>query len=140
MMTRKTIAKTVKTKIPATLRELPKRRAVNPKAPPPTVAKSMKAEAADIKVEKPRRKRVTFRFEGKPGVDVRLAGSFNGWDPSAHSLSPVKGNGTYVATLLLLPGSHEYKFVVDGQWVNDSRCTERVLNGHGTQNSVIEIR
>ena len=32
------------------------------------------------KIERPRRKRGTFRFEARPESDVRLAGTFHNWD------------------------------------------------------------
>ncbi len=91
------------------------------------------------RTERPRRKRVTFRFEGEPECDVRLAGSFNNWDADAKPLTRRNGNGTYSATLLLSPGRHEYKFVVNGEWRVDPQCPETVPNGHGSRNSVINV-
>jgi 1,4-alpha-glucan branching enzyme len=91
------------------------------------------------KIERPRRKRVTFRFEAGPESDVRLAGTFNNWDPAAHPLTRRNGNSTYSASLLLPPGRHEYKFVVNGEWQCDPACAEQVANEHGTLNSVIHV-
>jgi 1,4-alpha-glucan branching enzyme len=83
---------------------------------------------------------VVFQFEGGPGNDVRLAGSFNGWDPEARRLTRKNGNGTYATTLLLPRGRHEYKFLVNGEWQCDPACPNWVPNEHGTLNSVVEIR
>lgn len=91
------------------------------------------------KIERPRLKRVTFRFEAGPERDVRLAGTFNNWDVEAHPLTRKNRNGTYSATLLLPPGRHEYKFVVNGEWRCDPACLQQVRNEHGTLNSVIEV-
>jgi 1,4-alpha-glucan branching enzyme len=91
------------------------------------------------KIERPRRKRVTFRFEAEPDSDVRLAGSFNNWDTEAQPMTRRNGNGTYGATLLLPPGRHEYKFVVNGDWHVDPSAPDCVPNEHGTLNSVIEV-
>ena len=91
-------------------------------------------------IERPRCKRVTFRFEGGPKSDVRVAGDFNHWDPSAHRLNRKVGSATYTATFPLPVGRHEYKFVVDGEWQCDPSCAEQVPNEHGTQNCLIEIR
>ena len=88
----------------------------------------------------PRRRRVTFRIEAGPESDVRLAGTFNQWDPSAQRLGREKGNGTHAATLLLPVGRYEYKFIVDGQWQCNPACTDRVANEYGSLNSVIEVR
>lgn len=92
-----------------------------------------------VKSERPRHKQVTFRFEAGPACDVRLAGSFNNWDAEAQSLTRKNGNGTYSATLLMAPGRHEYKFVVNGEWQLDPQCPDTVPNAHGSHNSVIEV-
>ena len=91
-------------------------------------------------IERPRRRRVTFRIEAGPESDVHLAGSFNDWNPSADRLSRENGNGTYAVTLLLPVGRHEYKFVVNGEWRCDPAGADWVPNGHGSLNSVIEVR
>jgi len=117
-----------------------KKTSAKTKTPVRAAAKPVKPVKAAAKIARPVRKRVSFRFEGTPGSEVRLAGSFNNWDPSAHLLSPQQGNGTYVAMLLLSPGRHEYKFVVDGKWLIDPFCVETVPDGHGAKNSVISVR
>jgi 1,4-alpha-glucan branching enzyme len=91
------------------------------------------------KIEQPRRKRVTFQFEAEPECDVRLAGSFNNWDAEARPLTRKDGNGTYSVTLLLPPGRHEYKFVVNGEWRVDPRHPDTAPNAHGSHNSVIDV-
>jgi 1,4-alpha-glucan branching enzyme len=102
-------------------------------------------ENCDMKAKKTaqtppaQRRRVTFRIEAGKGSDVRLAGSFNNWDPAAHPMKPENGNGTYAVRLLVPVGRHEYKFVVNGDWVCDPAGTEQLGNGHGTLNSVIEV-
>lgn len=48
---------------------------------------------------------------------VTVAGSFNGWDPNAAELT-TEGGGVFQKTLGLPAGNHEYKFVVDGQWMD----------------------
>lgn len=76
---------------------------------------------------------------------VSVAGTFNGWDPSATPLTR-RADGTWAATLDLAPGRHEYKFVVDGQWCCEPGCEEPhngcphcVPNPFGTMNRVIEV-
>jgi 1,4-alpha-glucan branching enzyme len=91
-------------------------------------------------IERPRRRRVTFRFEAGPESDVRLAGSFNNWNTSTHRLSRKNGNGKYATSLLLPAGRHEYKFIVNGEWRCDPACADLAPNEHGTLNSVIEVR
>jgi 1,4-alpha-glucan branching enzyme len=107
--------------------------------PQPVDAKQDKEDGVVVKAGVIRRKRVTFIFDSKPCFDVRLAGSFNNWDPTSHVLGRKSGNRPYTATVLLPKGRHEYKFVVDGQWLCDPGCENSVPDGHGARNSVIEI-
>ena len=48
--------------------------------------------------------------------EVSVGGTFNGWDPSRTPMSK-SANGIWRATLRVPPGSYEYKFWVDGEWV-----------------------
>lgn len=76
---------------------------------------------------------------------VYLAGTFNGWDPTATPLTR-RADGTWAVTLDLPPGRYEYKFVIDGQWCCEPGCEEPapscphcVPNPFGTMNRVIEV-
>jgi hypothetical protein len=40
---------------------------------------------------------------------------------------------------VLEPGRYEYKFVMDGKWIHDSRAGENVANASGSLNSVLEV-
>ncbi|MBM3255349.1 MAG: glycoside hydrolase family 13 [Candidatus Omnitrophica bacterium] len=75
-----------------------------------------------------------------PGAKkVSLAGSFNKWDTKALAgKKDSKGNWTVKANLK--PGKYEYKFFVDGSWINDPRCNSCVTNSFGTQNCVLEVK
>lgn len=71
---------------------------------------------------------------------VRVAGSFNNWDPTGYVLSPDNQNPNIRRiTMQLAPGRYFYQFVVDGQWIADP------LNGAGATGpmlrpaSVLEI-
>jgi 1,4-alpha-glucan branching enzyme len=81
---------------------------------------------------------VKFVFKGPDALEVYLAGEFNGWD--MRSL-PMKRNrkGEWSITVALPPGQHEYNFVVDGTWVQDPACSERVMNPFGTQNCIMQV-
>ncbi len=48
-------------------------------------------------------------------------------------------DGQYAAQITADPGTHEYKFVVDGQWLVDPENMVRRLNRFGTENSVATI-
>jgi glycogen synthase len=50
------------------------------------------------------------------GSRVCLAGTFNGWEPSAVQLAWVERECAFVGVVQVAPGLHQYKFVVDGVW------------------------
>lgn len=82
--------------------------------------------------------RIEFRLRAKPGSAVFIAGTFNDWDPTNLPLRPTD-EGAYRATLLLPPGRHEYKFIVNGVWRMDPECPDWVPNPLGTLNSVVSV-
>ncbi len=81
---------------------------------------------------------VEFVYQAPEAKEVYLAGGFNGWAPRA---LPMKKNkqGQWKTTVKLAPGRHEYKYVVDGSWVTDSRCPEVVMNDKGGTNCVVNV-
>jgi 1,4-alpha-glucan branching enzyme len=81
---------------------------------------------------------VRFQTKAPPGSKVFVAGTFNNWDPCAKRLRR-SGDGNYAGNLMLTPGRHEYKFVVDDEWMIDSENPQWVPNDMGSVNSVIEV-
>lgn len=80
-----------------------------------------------------------FKFFAPKAKRVSLAGSFNNWDTKAFTAKK-DSKGNWAVKVNLKPGRHEYKFCVDGSWVNDPRCPSLVGNPFGTQNSIIEVK
>ena len=64
-----------------------------------------------------------------------LAGDFTGWEQNPAPLKKQK-SGLWKTTVPLEPGSHEYRFVVDGEWRDDPECFMRVKNPFGVENCV----
>lgn len=91
-----------------------------------------------MKKPKPRLVPTTFSYANASATAVNLAGSFNGWDPSAHPLI-AQGDGIWLIELSLRPGRHEYLFVVDGVWLPDPSAAEWIPNPHGGVNSVVTV-
>jgi len=88
---------------------------------------SKAAKTAEFKLYAPQAKRVS------------LAGSFNNWDTK--SLPAKKDSkGNWIAKANLKSGRHEYKFFMDGSWINDPNCSQLVSNSFGSQNCTIEVR
>ena len=84
-------------------------------------------------------KKVEFQVTAEPGSEVFVAGSFNNWDPKKHRMKDNPGSGHCKTTLVLPPGRHEYKFVVNGEWRVDPNCAELVPNEQGSLNSVVMV-
>ncbi|NNF07949.1 MAG: hypothetical protein HKN21_14390, partial [Candidatus Eisenbacteria bacterium] len=60
---------------------------------------------------------IRFVYEGDYAGSVSVAGDFNGWNGTATPMT--KSGDVWSVVVSLGPGTHEYKFVVDGQWVAD---------------------
>lgn len=76
---------------------------------------------------------------------VRLAGTFNDWNPDSIPMKRTR-EGKWSARLDLPAGRYEFKFVVDGQWCCEPDCEAEhrgcpkcVPNEHGTMNRVLEV-
>lgn len=82
---------------------------------------------------------VTFSIEAPKANKVMLAGSFNKWDHTSIPLKRANKEGVWTREMVLNPGRYEYKFVVDGNWINDPRSRKTVRNPFGTENSLIEV-
>jgi hypothetical protein len=60
---------------------------------------------------------VIFTLRAPEAKRVFLAGDFNNWNPEVEEM--VKEGDTFEWSLFLVAGKYHYRFVVDGQWVND---------------------
>jgi len=81
-------------------------------------------------------KHITFQHSG--ATSVFIAGTFNGWSPDATPLLNT-GNGSWTVEIGLPSGRHEYRFVVDGEWVNDPQAAETVPNTFDGVNAVLVV-
>ena len=79
-----------------------------------------------------------FTLAAPDAESVYLAGDFNDWNPAQYSMRKYK-NGVCKKKLKLKPGRYEYQFIVDGKWQVDPENSDRHVNIHGTDNSVITI-
>ncbi len=85
-------------------------------------------------------KKGAVKFAVKPPAgakQVAVAGGFNGWKPVQMFKQM---DGSFAATVPLATGAHEYKFVVDGQWVTDPDNALVAPNAYGTANSVARVK
>jgi 1,4-alpha-glucan branching enzyme len=79
-----------------------------------------------------------FRLYSPKAKNVSVTGTFNNWDTKKDSAKK-DSKGNWTRKINLKPGRYEYKFFVDGSWINDPN-SNAVFNSFGTQNSVVEIK
>ena len=83
--------------------------------------------------------RVHFEMPAESGSQVFVAGTFNDWNQTANSLKDNPGSGRFKTVLRIPAGRHEYKFIVDGVWLEDPKCPNSVPNAYGSMNSVLHV-
>jgi 1,4-alpha-glucan branching enzyme len=82
---------------------------------------------------------VTFTYAG-PASSVNLAGDFNAWSTTAAPMVR-QVDGTWTITLKLAPGSHTYKFLIDGSaWKQDEANPVSTGDPYGGKNSVVTVK
>lgn len=69
---------------------------------------------------------------------VVVTGSFSRWNPDLFEMKKTKTG--WKVTLELQPKLHQYRFVVDGVWMEDPANTQKVRNEFDGYNSVIDIQ
>jgi hypothetical protein len=82
-----------------------------------------------------------FRVDGQATASsVWLTGSMVSWagNPGAGAVALVQGNdGAWSGTYAFEPGTHQYKFIVDGtNWILDPTNQNTASDGQGNTNSV----
>ncbi|APY11320.1 glycoside hydrolase [Seonamhaeicola sp. S2-3] len=84
--------------------------------------------------------KVTFSIEAEDAKKVSVIGSFNDWNAKKAPLKKLK-NGTFKGTVDLdVDNSYEFKYLVDGEYVNDSEADSYVWNDFaGSENSVVTV-
>ena len=79
-----------------------------------------------------------FAISAPAALSVQLVGDFTHWQKSPVNLQKDAG-GVWRAEVALPPGTHHYRFIVDGQWTDDPDCTLRVPNPYGGENMVRSV-
>lgn len=84
-------------------------------------------------------KTAEFKFHAPMAKKVSLVGSFNNWNTKGTSAKK-DAQGNWLIKVNLKPGRYEYKFLVDGNWINDPSNRAMTTNSFGTQNNILEIK
>lgn len=91
----------------------------------------MAKKTTNDKASKPQ----TFSITAPDAANVMLVGDFTNWQDKPISMVK-REHGLWTASVNLSPGTHHYRFLVDGQWRSDPDCTLSVPNPYGEENSV----
>lgn len=79
---------------------------------------------------------VHFSLKGYSDAhSVNVAGDFNNWNPE--ELSMTKSEGGWELDYVIAPGNYQYKFIVDGKWVQDPENSLQVDDFNGGFNSLL---
>ena len=81
---------------------------------------------------------VRFSLAAPQAKQVYLAGEMTDWDAHERAMQR-DADGTWQLTLDLEPGEWLYKFVVDGQWVQDPATPDHDADGRGGQHSFVFV-
>lgn len=82
---------------------------------------------------------VVFNYYSPKASEVYVVADFNNWEIGRLPMVNVEGTGMWQSVVPLGKGTYEYKFFVDGQWMNDPDNPNRTRTEFG-ENSTIEIK
>jgi 1,4-alpha-glucan branching enzyme len=80
----------------------------------------------------------TFSFRASDAMSVQLVGDFTQWQERPINLQKGAG-GVWRTAVQLPPGTHHYRFLVDGEWRDDPECTLRTPNPFGGENMTRQV-
>ncbi|MBK5208356.1 MAG: isoamylase early set domain-containing protein [Flavobacteriaceae bacterium] len=84
--------------------------------------------------------KVTFSISAKDATNVSVIGDFNGWNYKVNPLKKLK-SGTFKGALdLKKDQSYEFRYVVDGDYVNDEEADDYLWNDFAAgENGVLNL-
>lgn len=107
-------------------------------SPPPVLRNDIPTEEK----QHPPRREVVVRYRDAQAGEVRIAGDFNGWIPDKGVRSMIESEGEtriWTKILYLRPGTYQYRYVVDGEWLRDPNNAQWVPSPTGQENSVLVV-
>ena len=104
--------------------------------------KDRKPEAEIIEAhEVPRiRQDVVFMMEAPQARSVYVVGEFNRWQVGPTAVLEKDERGVWKRKVQLPPGSYQYKFYVDGEWLVDPRNPFQIVTENGVVNSMVKVK
>ena len=80
-----------------------------------------------------------FSFLAPEAKNVYVVGNFNNWKADESSRLDQMPDGRWEKRLALKPGTHKYKFIVDGKWRHDRNNLKTTPNKFGGVDSVLTL-
>ena len=81
---------------------------------------------------------IVFSYHAPDAGAVFLAGDFNNWNAQDLAMT-LQDSGDWVVSVALDPGTYEYKFIEDGNWIEDPDNPEKKTDPFGGSNSVVTV-
>jgi 1,4-alpha-glucan branching enzyme len=97
-----------------------------------------KSRTIAMPATKATKRKVIFSFPAPQAREVRLVGDFSNWETNPIPMKKLK-SGQWTASVSLETGHHEYRYLVDGKWIDDPNCSTRVPNSFGSHNCVCVV-
>jgi len=91
------------------------------------------------RAKKKEERAVVFTIQAPANAKVQIAGDFNGWNPEALHYRDNHGIPGWRKRVSLKPGTYQYKYLVNGQWITDPANNETVDDSLGGANSVVNV-
>ena len=82
---------------------------------------------------------VDLTLQAPDARSVYVAGDFNNWKTDSASMMQ-QVDGTWKLKVSLPAGRYRYRFVKDGEWIEDPSNTNHVMNPYGQLDSLIEVQ
>lgn len=73
------------------------------------------------------------------GRHIAIAGNFNNWSTTSHTMRPNPALGVFELCVRLPAGTHRYRLVIDGQWSADPHNDVCEPNPFGEQDSIVTV-
>lgn len=82
--------------------------------------------------------RVSFVLpNGTWAGSISLVGDFNGWNTLSHRLEHTNEGKWMITVDLKMNRSYQFRYLCDGEWINDGQADAYVHNRHGSDNFVV---
>jgi len=91
-----------------------------------------------ILLKKNLKEKITITYKSAPKIkDVKIKGEFNAWNPDKNKFTVE--NGVWKTQIVAAPGRYAYVFIINGKETIDPLAKEKVSNGMGGYNSILNV-